>query len=124
MDQLATIEPGGPDRLGSVLTSLRTRGRGALVVAVMGTMSPTELDALGGLTAHGSVTVVATRPPLDVLPGDRIAPPATARQVAAPAQPLVLVDTYAVPFPIAWNETMTRWQLSALATSPRSPSPR
>jgi uncharacterized protein (DUF58 family) len=122
MDQLATIEPGGPDRLGSVLSSVRARGRAALVVAVMGTMSATELDALGGLTAHGSVTVVATRPPLDVLPGDRIASPGP--PAAGPTRALVLIDTYAVPFPIAWNETMTRWQLSALATSPPSPSPR
>ena len=122
MDQLATIELGGTDRLGSVLSSLRARGRAALVVAVMGTMSAAELDALGGLSAHGSVTVVATRPPVDLLPGDRIAPPTPAGAVST--QALVLVDTYAVPFPIAWNETMTRWQLSALATSPPSPSPR
>jgi uncharacterized protein (DUF58 family) len=122
MDQLATIEPGGTDRLGSVLSSLRARGRAALLVAVMGTMSAAELDALGGLTAHGSVTVVATRPPLAVLPGDRIAPPVPAGAVSN--QTLVVVDTYAVPFPIAWNETMTRWQLSAPATSPPSPSPR
>jgi uncharacterized protein (DUF58 family) len=120
MDQLATIERGGPDRLGSVLSSLRTRARAGLVVAVMGTLTAAELNGLGALTAYGAVTVVATRPPLDVPPGDRFAPATPASVHTA----LVLVDTYAVPFPIAWNETMTRWQLSALATSPLSPSPR
>ncbi len=123
MDQLATIEPGGTDRLGAVLSSLRTHDRAALVVAVMGTITPADLDALAGLTAHGSVTVVATRPPVDVPPGDRIAPAGAAALVPGAAA-LVLVDTYGVPFPIAWNETMTRWQLSALATSRPSPSPR
>jgi uncharacterized protein (DUF58 family) len=117
MDQLATIERGGPNRLGSVLASLRTPGRAALVVAVMGTLTTGELEGLGALTAYGAVTVVATRPPVDVPAGDRFA--------SSPGRAaLVLVDTYGVPFPIAWNETMTRWQLSATATSPPSPSPR
>jgi hypothetical protein len=75
-------------------------------------MAPGELAGLGSLTAHGAVTVVATRPPVRVPSGDRVATGAPARP------PLLLVDTYAVPFPIAWNETMTRWHLAALTSSP------
>ncbi len=118
LDQLATIQADGPDRLGSVLASLRAHDRPALVVAVMGTTTADELAALGALTEHGSVTVVATRPPARVPSGDRIAPGAPSRSS------LILVDTYGVPFPIAWNETMTRWHLAALTTSPLSPSRR
>ena len=123
MDQLATIERGGPDRLGSVLASLRAPGRAALVIAVMGTLTAAQLDGLGALTAYGAVTVVTTRPPLDVPAGDRFAPP-TPAAISSTHAALILVDTYGVPFPMAWNETMTRWQLSALATSRPSPSPR
>ena len=112
IDQLATIEPGGPDRLASVLAALRVHDRPALVIAVMGTTTPDELAALGSLTAHGAVTVIATRPPARVPSGDRIGAKAPRRP------PLLLVDTYEVPFPIAWNETMTRWHLAAPTSSP------
>lgn len=118
INQLATIEAAGPDRLGSVLSALRVHDRPALVVAVMGTTTAEELGVLGGLTAHGAVTVVATRPPVRVPSGDRTRPGTPA------GTSLVLVDTYAVPFPIAWNETMTRWHLAALTSSPRSRSLR
>jgi uncharacterized protein (DUF58 family) len=121
VDQLATIAPGGDDRLASVLASLRVRRQTALVVAVMGTTGAADLDALASLTAHGAVTVVATRPPRQVPTGDRLAPPGA---VSATAGAMILVDTYGVPFPIAWNETMTRWHLAALTSSPSSPSPR
>ena len=121
VDQLATIAPGGDDRLASVLASLRVRRQTALVVAVMGTTGAADLDALAALTAHGAVTVVATRPPQQVPTGDRLASPGA---VSATAGAMILVDTYGVPFPIAWNETMTRWHLAALTSSPSSPSPR
>jgi uncharacterized protein (DUF58 family) len=124
VDQLATIAPGGDDRLASVLASLRMRRQAALVVAVMGTTGPAELDALARLTAHGAVTVVATRPPQEVPAGDRLAPPWPPGAASATAGPLILVDTFGVPFPIAWNETMTRWHLAALTSSPSSPSRR
>jgi uncharacterized protein (DUF58 family) len=119
MDQLATIEASGPDRLANVLASLRTRRQAGLVVAIVGTVGPDELEALGALTAHGAVTVVATRPPARVPPSDRLGD-----QVGRGESALVLVDTYAVPFPLAWNETMTRWHLAALPSSPLSRSAR
>jgi hypothetical protein len=125
IDQLATLAPGGDDRLASVLASLRVRRQAALVVAVMGTTAAAEIDALARLTAHGAVTLVATRPPQDVPTGDRLLPPRVAPMAASStAGAMILVDTYGVPFPIAWNETMTRWHLAALTSSPSSPSRR
>lgn len=123
MEQLAVLTPSADDRLASVLSSLRVGQQAALVVAVMGTTSAADLDALGALTAHGAVVVVATRPPRRVPPSDRLAPPATPLG-AATSGALVLVDTHGVPFPIAWNETMTRWHLAALTSSHSSPSRR
>jgi uncharacterized protein (DUF58 family) len=129
VDQLATLAPGGDDRLASVLASLRVRRQAALVVAVMGTTGPAEIDALARLTAHGAVTLVATRPPRDVPPGDRLSSPTPGPAVpptaaSSTAGAMTLVDTYGVPFPIAWNETMTRWHLAALTSSPSSRSRR
>jgi uncharacterized protein (DUF58 family) len=123
VDQLATIAPGGDDRLGSVLASLRVRNQAALLVAVMGATGPAELNALAGLTAHGAVTMVATRPPRAVPAADRLAQD-TPVAASATAGALILVDTYGVPFPIAWNETMTKWHLAALTNSPSSRSRR
>ena len=93
MDRLATIEPGGADRLADrCSSSLRAHRRAPrLVVAVVGSLTAAELNALGALTAYGAVTMVATRPPLDVPPGDRFAPATPASVHTA----LVLVDTYA-----------------------------
>ena len=61
MDLLATIQPGGEDRLAGLLASLRAHRRTALVVAVVGSLGAVELDALGALTAHGTAVMVATR---------------------------------------------------------------
>ncbi|HEX6310032.1 MAG TPA: DUF58 domain-containing protein [Acidimicrobiia bacterium] len=127
-DQLATIAPGGDDRLAAVLASLRVRRQAALVVAVLGTAGGAEIDALARLTAHGAVTLVATRPPVCVPAGDRLPVPAlpgaAATTPSSTAGAMILVDTFGVPFPIAWNETMTRWHLAALTSSPSSPSRR
>ena len=83
-----------------------------LVVAVVGSLGAVELDALGALTAHGTVVMVATRtssqppPALVTLSG------------------LVAVDASRTPFPTAWNQAMTRWHLAPPPRSPRSRSPR
>jgi uncharacterized protein (DUF58 family) len=111
MDRLATIEPGGDDRLAGLLASLRAHRRAALVVAVVGSLGPVELDALGALTAHGTVVVVGTRPGIEP-------PPALVAWSG-----LIVVDAARTPFPVAWNQAMTRWHL-APPRSPHSPSPR
>jgi uncharacterized protein (DUF58 family) len=112
MDRLATIEPGGEDHLAGLFTSLRAHRRAALVVAVVGSPGAVELDALGALTAHGTVVMVATRPVTD----------APAALVAWSG--LVTVDASRMPFPTAWNQAMTRWHLAPPPGSARSPSPR
>ena len=112
MDQLATVEPGGEDHLAGLLTSLRAHRRAALVVAIVGSVGDVELDALGALTAHGTVVMVATRPGAQP-------PPALVTWSG-----LVAVDASRTPFPTAWNQAMTRWHLAPPPRSPRSRSPR
>jgi len=112
MDRLATVQPGGENHLAGLLTSLRAHRRAALVVAVVGSLGAVELDALGALTAHGTVVMVATRPGIQP-------PPALVAYSG-----LVVVDTVRTPFPVAWNQAMTRWHLAPPPRSPHSPSPR
>jgi uncharacterized protein (DUF58 family) len=112
MDGLATIRPGGDDRLAGLLTSLRAHGRAALVVAIVGSLGDVELNALGALTSHGTTVMVGTRP------GNQ-PPPALVTWSG-----LVAVDASRTPFPTAWNEAMTRWRLAPPPRSPRSRLPR
>src|SRR5262249_45034035 len=81
--------PGGDDRLAGLLTSLRAHRRAAFVVAIVGSLDHVELDALGALTAHGTVVMVATRP------GSQ-SPPALLTWSG-----LVVVDASRTPFPTA-----------------------
>jgi uncharacterized protein (DUF58 family) len=111
MDRLATVEPGGEDRLAAMLASFRAHRSAAFIVAVVGSLGPVELDALGALTAHGTVVMVATRPVET--------PPALIAWSG-----LVVVDASRTPFPDAWNQAMTRWHLAPPPRSPQSPSPR
>jgi uncharacterized protein (DUF58 family) len=112
MDRLATIEPGGEDRLAGMLASFRAHRSAAFIVAVVGSMGAVELDALGALTAHGTVVMVTTRPGIEP-------PPALVAWSG-----LIVVDAAHTPFPVAWNQAMTRWHLAPPPRSPRSPSPR
>jgi uncharacterized protein (DUF58 family) len=112
MDRLATIEPSDDDRLAGMLASFRAHRSAAFVVAVVGSLSALELEALSALTAHGTVVMVATRPGIDA--------PAS----LVPWSGLMVVDAARTPFPIAWNQAMTRWHLAPPPRSPRSPSPR
>jgi hypothetical protein len=112
MDRLATIEPGGEDRLAAMLASFRAHRSAAFIVAVVGSLGAVELDALGALTAHGTVIMVTTRPGVEP-------PPALVAWSG-----LIVVDAARTPFPVAWNQAMTRWHLAPPPRSPRSPSPR
>jgi uncharacterized protein (DUF58 family) len=112
MDRLATVEPGGEDRLAGLLASFRAHGSAAFLVAVVGSLTAVELDALGALTAHGTVVMVTTRPGVEP-------PPALVAWSG-----LIVVDAARTSFPDAWNQAMTRWHLAPPPRSPRSPSPR
>lgn len=111
MDRLATVQPGGEDRLAAMLASFRAHHSSAFIVAVVGSLGPVELDALGALTAHGTVVMVATRPVET--------PPALLAWSG-----LVVVDASRTPFPHAWNQAMTRWHLAPPPRSAHSPSQR
>lgn len=110
IDTLATVGPDGPDQLPTVLENLRAHRRVDLVVAILGSVTPDTLRALGALTGIG-VVVVLTRP-----------------AVIAPSTSVLVVDASATPFATAWNQSLTRisagrslpaaW-LNARASSPR-----
>jgi len=110
IDTLATVGPDERDQLSTVLENLRAHRRVDLVVAILGSVTPDTLRALGALTGIG-VVVVLTRP-----------------AVIAPSTSVLVVDASATPFATAWNQSLTRnfagrtlpaaW-LNARASSPR-----
>jgi uncharacterized protein (DUF58 family) len=110
IDTLATVGPHDRDQLPTVLENLRAHRRVDLVVAILGSVTPDTLHALGALTGIG-VVVVLTRP-----------------AVLAPSTSVLVVDASSAPFATAWNQTLTRssaarslpaaW-LNARASSPR-----
>ena len=110
IDTLATVGPDERDQLPTVLENLRAHRRVDLVVAILGSVTPDTLRALGALTGIG-VVVVLTRP-----------------AVIAPSTSVLVVDASATPFATAWNQSLTRtfagrtlpaaW-LNARASSPR-----
>jgi uncharacterized protein (DUF58 family) len=106
MDELAVVQPHGPDRL-LVAT---TRRRTSALIAITGHLLPHDAAALGLLVRDGaSMVTVATRPI-----GASLVP--RARRFR-----LVVVDDAANrPFSQAWNEAMLRWQRNG---TPSSPSP-
>lgn len=110
IDTLATVGPNERDHLPAVLENLRAHRRVDLVVAILGSVTPDTLHALGALTGIG-VVVVLTRP---------------ARLV--PSTSVLVVDASSTPFATAWNQALTHasvgrslpstW-LNARASSPR-----
>jgi uncharacterized protein (DUF58 family) len=110
IDRLATVGPDDRDELPTVLENLRAHRRVDLVVAILGSVTPDSLRALGALTGIG-VVVVLTRP-----------------AVVAPSTSVLVVDASATPFATAWNQALTR--TSATRTVPaawlnaRDSSPR
>jgi uncharacterized protein (DUF58 family) len=110
IDVLATVGPSERDHLPTVLENLRAHRHVDLVVAILGSVTPDTLHALGALTGIG-VVVVLTRP---------------AR--LTPSTSVLVVDASSTPFATAWNQTLTRasvgrsapaaW-LNARASSPR-----
>jgi uncharacterized protein (DUF58 family) len=109
MDELAVVQPHGPDKI--VLAT--TRRRSSAVVAVMGRDLPHDAAALGVLVRDGGLLLrVATNgTPAGVAP----ARTRRFRVVAIPA--------YDRPFPTAWNEAMLQWQRSGNRPTSTSHAP-
>jgi uncharacterized protein (DUF58 family) len=98
MDELAVVQPHGPDRLVLPATQRRT---GALV-AIMGAMDPADATAVSVLVRNGGMlTVVAT-----TIDGDGV--PVHARR----SRPLLVPCGPNRLFTSSWNEAVLRWQRS------------
>jgi uncharacterized protein (DUF58 family) len=107
LEQLATLEPSGPDQLAPVLAGLRRRRDAGLVVAIVGRLDPDTERALTALSAHLTVVAVVVHEMPD----------------AEHRPPYLVVDATEVPFPDAWNQAIRPWT-SIAASSRRLPSPR
>jgi hypothetical protein len=99
MDELAVVQPHGPDRIVAATTRMRT---GALV-AVMGRVHGDDSSALSVLVrAGGMLTVVTTVPE-----GSGVW--FRSRRF----RPIVVPFDAGDSFPANWNQTILRWQRSA-----------
>ena len=107
LEQLATLEPGGPDRLEHVLVRLRRRRDSDLVVVIVGRIDAAVEQALAAVAAHVAVVAVVVHEAPD--PNPRAAYP--------------VVDATRASFPEAWNQTIRSWN-SVAASSRRLRSPR
>jgi uncharacterized protein (DUF58 family) len=111
LEQLATIEPDGPDRLVDVLAGLRSK-RAGLVVAIVGRLDDATARALTHLAAHVAVIAVVVSSDSGSDPGSDSG--------AAPRRPsasFLVVDATDSPFPEAWNQAIRRW--TSVAASSR-----
>ena len=109
MDRLATIEPEGDDRFGAVLAAHGAHRTASLVIAVAGTLSTADTNALAGLSSRATVILVATR-------SDDYRPLARAG--------VIVVDAATEPFPVAWNRAITECHLAPPPQSSPARSPR
>jgi hypothetical protein len=97
MDELAIVQPHGPERI----VAATTRRRTSALVAIVGRVNPADAGALGVLVRDGGMlTVVAS--------GPEAAVPIRSRRI----RPLLVASDADHPFPTAWNEAVLRWQRS------------
>ena len=110
MDELAVIEPHGPERL----VAAESRRRSGALVAIVGRAQPTDAGALGVLVRDGGqLTVVACMPEAATL---------TLRSRRL-RRPLIVANGYDRPFTDSWNEAVVRWQPRAQRSPSASPAP-
>jgi uncharacterized protein (DUF58 family) len=95
MDELAVVQPGGPDNLAAVARPLRAATRRGLLVAVMGTLTRPQLDTIAALGSPTAPLVLVT----------------TGTEAGGPAHAsagVVTVDGTAGTFAAAWDTAMLR----------------
>jgi uncharacterized protein (DUF58 family) len=110
MDELAVVEPHGPDRL----VVAETRQRSGAVVAIVGRALPNDAAALGVLVRDGGqLTIVASMPEAGVVS-------LRSRRLRSP---IVVTNGTDRPFPDSWNEAVIRWQPRARRSPSQSPAP-
>ena len=101
MDQLAVVEPRGPAGLAGVARPLRAQVRRGLLVAVMGTLGPQDVDVVHALGApNAPLVLVRARADEE---GDGAGPRAGSR---ARASGVIVVDGVSGRFADAWNTAM------------------
>lgn len=106
MDELAVVQPHGPDRL--LIAATRTRS--SALIAVTGRLLPNDAASLGSMVRDGGLLVsVAT------------AEGAAAVAPRARRYRMLTVPYDERPFTQSWNEAMLRWQ--RIGNLPTSPSP-
>lgn len=100
MDQLAIVEPHGPDRL----VAAETRRRTGSLVAIAGRVSSADATALSVLVRDGGqLTVVACAP-------EAASISLRSRRLR---RPFVIENGTERPFTDSWNEAVVRWQPNA-----------
>jgi uncharacterized protein (DUF58 family) len=97
MDRLAIIEPAGDDRFAAVLAAHGTHRAASLVIAVAGTLTTSDTNALAALATRATVILVATRGCDD-------------RALARAG--VIVVDAASDPFRTAWNRAITECHLA------------
>lgn len=103
MDELAIVQPHGPDRM----LAGATRRRASAVIAVVGTLAAADAGPLSLLVRDGGTLIsVLTRD------GSPSAAPRGRRFTV-----FTVRDDGGVPFPRSWNEAMLRWQRSGTPSS-------
>jgi uncharacterized protein (DUF58 family) len=105
LDRLATVSPDPDDRLAIVLENLAVHRRADLVIAVLGSVGPGVVRAVGLLSGINAVAVLTQ--PVSI----------------TPARSLVVVDASAAPFATAWNLAFTDASRHVTSRRPRSPWP-
>jgi uncharacterized protein (DUF58 family) len=106
MDELAVVQPHGPERL----LIAATRVRSSALIAVTGRLLPNDGASLGALVHDGGVLVSV----MTAEESTRVAP--RARRFRT-----IVVTHDERPFSQSWNEAMLRWQ--RIGNLPTSPSP-
>jgi uncharacterized protein (DUF58 family) len=110
MDELAVVEPHGPDRI----VATESRRRSGALVAIMGRPLAQDAAALGVLVRDGGqITVVACMPEAGAVT-------VRSRRVR---HPIVVANGPERSFPDSWNEAVVRWQPRALRSPSASPAP-
>ena len=97
MDELAVVEPHGPDRI----VASESRHRSGALVAIIGQAQPTDAAALGVLVRDGGQLSV-----VECMPG---AAPLSLRSRRL-RRPMVVANGAERPLTDSWNEAVVRWQ--------------
>jgi uncharacterized protein (DUF58 family) len=108
LDELAVIEPDGPDRIMPALTGRRAHA----LVAITGALRNNDVDALSLVVRRGGTLVVVS-----CRSGEAIAPPPRSRTMALHVPP-------EVGFADTWNNAVLVWQRHDPSTARRSRSLR